>query len=69
MIIHSNKKHYTKKRKYIVKMESLGFEGLLGQKLKDGSFIQPGRIYIKTLRLVCYIEEEKVVRSIEYHRK
>jgi len=50
-------------------MESLGFEGLLGQKLKDGSFIQPGRIYIKTLRLVCYIEEEKVVRLIEYHRK
>jgi len=47
-------------------MESLGFEGLLGQKLKDGSFIQPGRIYIKTLRLV---EEEKVVRLIEYHRK
>jgi len=30
MIIHSNKKHYTQKRKYIVKMESLGFEGLQG---------------------------------------
>jgi len=30
MIIHSNKKHYSKKRKYIVKMESLGFEGLQG---------------------------------------
>jgi len=30
MIIRSNKKHYLKKRKYIVKMESLGFEGLQG---------------------------------------
>jgi len=30
MIIHSNKKHYSKKRKYIVKIESLGFEGLQG---------------------------------------
>ena len=37
--------------------------------MKDGILIPVGRIYIKTLRLVCYIEEEKVDRLIEYHIK
>jgi len=35
MIIHSNKKHYTKKRKYVVKVESLGFEGLQGHRINS----------------------------------
>ena len=35
MIIHSNKKHYTQKENILLKMESLGFEGLQGHRINS----------------------------------